>query len=65
MVKKKKQPSKAVAKANKKTRVAQKVERKEKKQQGKARLEEEEDDQDLEGILDKVLIVMPPIHHQG
>lgn len=55
MAKKKpaKDTSKAVAKAAKKNKAAQKVERREKKKVGKSR-EEEEDDQDLESILDKV-----------
>jgi len=54
MAKKKPSATKARAKAEKKARTAQKVEKKEKKV-GKSKLVDEEDDnQDLEGILDKV-----------
>jgi len=55
MAKKKPSATKAKAKAEKKARTAQKVEKKEKKKVGKSKLvDEEDDDQDLEGILDKV-----------
>lgn len=55
MAKKKAPATKAKAKAEKKARAAQKVEKKEKKKAGKSKLVDEEDDnQDLEGILDQV-----------
>jgi len=55
MAKKKPSATKAKAEAEKKARTAQKVEKKEKKKVGKSKLvDEEDDDQDLEGILDKV-----------
>ena len=56
MVKKKAPAAKAKAKAEKKARTAQKVEKKEKKKAGKSKLAdvEEDDNQDLEGILDQV-----------
>lgn len=55
MAKKKPSATKAKAKAEKKARTAQKVEKKEKKKTGKSKLVDEEDDnQDLEGILDQV-----------
>ena len=55
MVKKKPSASKAKVKAEKKARTAQKVEKKEKKKAGKSKLVDEEDDnQDLEGVLDQV-----------
>ena len=54
MAKKKSSAAKAKVKAEKKTRTAQKVEKKEKKA-GKSGLADEEDDnQDLEGVLDQV-----------
>jgi len=58
MAKKKASTAKAKAKAEKKTRTAQKVEKKEKKKAGKSKLADEEDDsQDLEGVLDQVSFV--------
>ncbi|KAF9644018.1 galactose oxidase [Thelephora ganbajun] len=55
MAKKKPSAAKAKAKAEKKARTAQKVEKKEKKKSGKSKLADEEDDnQDLEGILDQM-----------
>ena len=55
MAKKKASSSKAKVKAEKKARTAQKVEKKEKKKAGKSKLVDEEDDnQDLEGVLDQV-----------
>jgi len=55
MVKKKPSATKAKVKAEKKARTAQKVEKKEKKKAGKSKLVDEEDDnQDLEGVLDQV-----------
>jgi hypothetical protein len=55
MAKKKASAAKAKVKAEKKARTAQKVEKKEKKKAGKSKLVDEEDDnQDLEGILDRV-----------
>ena len=55
MAKKKSSAAKAKVKAEKKTRTAQKVEKKEKKKAGKSKLADEEDDnQDLEGVLDQV-----------
>ena len=55
MAKKKPSATKAKAKTEKKARTAQKVEKKEKKKAGKSKAADEEDDnQDLEGILDQV-----------
>lgn len=55
MAKKKASATKAKVKAEKKARTAQKVEKKEKKKAGKSKVVDEEDDnQDLEGILDQV-----------
>ena len=55
MAKKKAAATKAKAKAEKKARTALKVEKKEKKKAGKSKAADEEDDnQDLEGILDQV-----------
>ena len=55
MTKKKPSATKAKVKAEKKARTAQKVEKKEKKKAGKSKAAEEEDDnQDLEGVLDQV-----------
>jgi Zn-finger domain-containing protein len=53
----KKKAAKAPSKSVKKEKAAQKVERKDKKKASKSRvdLSDEDDDQDLEGILDKVL----------
>jgi len=55
MAKKKPSAAKAKTKAEKKARTAQKVDKKEKKKAGKSKLADEEDDnQDLEGVLDRV-----------
>ena len=56
MAKKKAPTSKAKSKAEKKVRAVQKVEKREKKKAGKskAQVDEEDDNQDLEGILDQV-----------
>ncbi len=55
MAKKKgKDPSKATLKAAKKAKAVQKVEKKEKKKTTKTKDEFEDDDEDLEGILDRV-----------
>ena len=55
MAKKKPPAAKAKVKAEKKARGAQKIDKKEKKKAGKSKLvDEEDDDQDLEGILDQV-----------
>ena len=60
MAKKKTSSTKAKAKAEKKARTVQKVEKKEKKKAGKSKLADEEDDnQDLEGILDQVNSLLP------
>lgn len=55
---KKASTSKAKIKSDKKAKASQKVEKKEKKKAGKSKRvdDEEEDDQDLEGILDQVRI---------
>ena len=58
MAKKKTPAGKAKVKAEKKARTAQKVDKKEKKKAGKSKQlvadEEDDDNQDLEGILDQV-----------
>ena len=54
MAKKKAPASKAKAKAEKKARAEKKVEKKEKKKAGKSKPVDEDDNQDLEGILDQV-----------
>jgi len=54
MAKKKTPGGKAKVKAEKKARTAQKIEKKEKKKAGKSKLADEDDGQDLEGILDQV-----------
>lgn len=46
--------AKTKAKAEKKAKTAQKVDKKEKKKAGKSKVDDEDDNQDLEGILDQV-----------
>ena len=58
MAKKKASVTKAKVKAEKKARITQKAGKKEKKKAGKSKAGDEEDDsQDLEGILDQVRIL--------